>query len=238
VPHRSLGHAREQLHRSRGRGVARRRIASCWRSTRFSATRLARGRRAASNAPTTASRSASIPQRFAPHLVPVTGESIRPARHAGAAAHPSPQERPKMSFSSPQAFSYSINGLRRTNIRFPFQRRGARAHATLRGRRETGAERPTSPRGLRAHSQDPCGRPILKDFTEPVSVDSDLRPFQAHWNGRPKLASPRASRTSVSLSPANRHGRACWPSAHVRRPPPGNASQNEVFVNTRRARAT
>ena len=48
--------------RSRGRGVARRRIASCWRSTRFSATRLARGRRAASNAPTTASRSASIPR--------------------------------------------------------------------------------------------------------------------------------------------------------------------------------
>jgi superfamily II DNA or RNA helicase len=24
-----------------------------------------------------------------------------------------------------------------------------------------------------------------KDFTELVLVDSDLRPFQAHWNGRP-----------------------------------------------------
>ena len=42
--------------RSRGRGVARRRIASCWRSTRFSANRSARGRNAASSAPTTASR--------------------------------------------------------------------------------------------------------------------------------------------------------------------------------------
>jgi len=42
--------------RSRGRGVARRRIASCWRSTRFSANRIARGRGAASSAPTTAPR--------------------------------------------------------------------------------------------------------------------------------------------------------------------------------------
>jgi hypothetical protein len=25
---------------------------------------------------------------------------------------------------------------------------------------------------------------VEKDFTEPVLVDSDLRPFQAHWNGR------------------------------------------------------
>ena len=42
--------------RSRGRGVARRRIANCWRSTRFSANRFARGRSAANSAPTTASR--------------------------------------------------------------------------------------------------------------------------------------------------------------------------------------
>jgi len=41
--------------RSRGPGVARRRIASCWRSTRFSANRIARGRSAANSAPTTAS---------------------------------------------------------------------------------------------------------------------------------------------------------------------------------------
>jgi hypothetical protein len=52
--------------RSRGRGVARRRIASCWRSTRFSATRLALGRKAAKNAPTIASTSASIVATFAP----------------------------------------------------------------------------------------------------------------------------------------------------------------------------
>jgi len=41
---------------SRGRGVARRRIASCWRSTRFSANRIARGRSAANSAPTRASK--------------------------------------------------------------------------------------------------------------------------------------------------------------------------------------
>jgi len=40
--------------RNCGRGVARCRIASCWRSARFSATRLARGRRAATSEPTIA----------------------------------------------------------------------------------------------------------------------------------------------------------------------------------------
>jgi hypothetical protein len=52
--------------RSRGRGVARQRIASCWRSKRFSATKLARGRKAAKNAPTIASTSASMVPTFAP----------------------------------------------------------------------------------------------------------------------------------------------------------------------------
>ena len=45
-------------------------MASCWRSTRFSATRLARGRSAASNAPTMARRIASMPARFAPAAAP------------------------------------------------------------------------------------------------------------------------------------------------------------------------
>ncbi len=90
--------------RSRGRGVARRRIASCWRSTRFSATRLARGRRAASKAPTTASSSASIRGGSRWRLVPVTGESLPPARYAGPPAPAPHGKNPrKMSFSSPQA---------------------------------------------------------------------------------------------------------------------------------------
>jgi len=68
--------------RSRGRGVARRRIASCWRSTRFSATRLARGRSAERSVPITACRMASIVARFAPAALPVTRESLWPTRYA------------------------------------------------------------------------------------------------------------------------------------------------------------
>ena len=49
--------------RRRGRGVARRRTASCWRSTRFSRTRFARGRSAANAAPEIAISIASAPSR-------------------------------------------------------------------------------------------------------------------------------------------------------------------------------
>jgi len=63
--------------RSRGRGVARQRIASCWRSKRFSATRLILGRKAAKKAPKIASTSASILATFAQHGGLVSGESER-----------------------------------------------------------------------------------------------------------------------------------------------------------------
>ena len=69
--------------RSRGRGWVRRRIASCWRRRRFSATRLARGWSAASSAPSAASRIVSIPARVAPVGLRVTRESPRPTRYAG-----------------------------------------------------------------------------------------------------------------------------------------------------------
>jgi hypothetical protein len=91
--------------RSRGRGVARRRIASCWRSTRFSATRLARGRSAERSVPITACRMASIAARFAPAALPVTRESLWPTRYAGRwprtrCVRRNPE---KMHSSSPQA---------------------------------------------------------------------------------------------------------------------------------------
>jgi len=47
--------------RSPGRGLERRRIESCWRSARFSITRLARGRNAANRAPMMASSRVTTP---------------------------------------------------------------------------------------------------------------------------------------------------------------------------------
>ncbi len=67
--------------RRRGRGVDRRRIESCWRSARFSRTRLARGRKVASTAPTIASSTLTIAQKIALFRVAVTGESPPPTSY-------------------------------------------------------------------------------------------------------------------------------------------------------------
>ena len=53
----------------------RRRIASCWRSKRFSTTRLAFDRNAEKNPPMMASTSANIVATVAQKNVPVSGES-------------------------------------------------------------------------------------------------------------------------------------------------------------------
>jgi hypothetical protein len=70
--------------RRRGRGADRRRIERCWRSARFSRTRLARGRTAASTAPTIASSTVTIAHKFARFRVFVTGESRPPIGYPAA----------------------------------------------------------------------------------------------------------------------------------------------------------
>jgi hypothetical protein len=80
VPESTTQNARSNGRR-RGRGLVCRRIASCWRRARFSTTRLARGRKAASRAPTVAWSRASIAHNLAPRVAAVTGESHRPIRY-------------------------------------------------------------------------------------------------------------------------------------------------------------
>jgi hypothetical protein len=74
--------------RRRGGGVLRRSTASCWRSSRFSTTRLAFGRRTAKNAATRASRIAITSATFARSLAGVTAQSERSLRYAARAAPP------------------------------------------------------------------------------------------------------------------------------------------------------
>jgi hypothetical protein len=56
---------------------------SCLRSTRFSATRLDRGRGAERTVPRMACRITSIAAKFAPDALRTTRESLRPTRYAG-----------------------------------------------------------------------------------------------------------------------------------------------------------
>jgi hypothetical protein len=79
-----------------------------------------------------------------------------------------------------------------------------------------GTRRPT-PSFARVHAgperrKSKAGR-AEKDFTEPVLADSDLRPFQAHWNGRRlgPASLPSALERPTKLERRRRWRLSLWP---------------------------
>jgi len=126
--------------RRHGRGDLRRRTASCWRSARFSAIRLALGRRPAKSAPARASRISTTISTLARLLVGVTEESERGLGYAGRTGlhH---RDRPIASqthFSPPQAARVCHVAARRARHRPLWWLRMPRRGLTLLGAERAG----------------------------------------------------------------------------------------------------